>query len=305
MKMQIGKSLLFVTLVTISCIALALSTSAQTDPPTPQITVTTRGGIVGRLPLWTPNNHNIQNSVITQTGAGATAKIGIGTNVPQARLDVPGNSLEVLTGDPNCGSGTAAIAFGSNGFSNCGNYALRGDSGGNLYINSSSTGWMFFDSNNSGLMSLDPSGNLSIKGNISKGGGSFKIDHPLDPANKYLFHSFVESPDMMNIYNGLVTLDAGGSAWITMPRYFEALNSDFRYQLTSLGRPQPGLYIRNELVGNRFKIAGGKPGGKVSWQVTGIRHDAYANAHRIQVEVDKSSAERGTYLHPELYQTAQ
>jgi hypothetical protein len=151
-------------------------------------------------------------------------------------------------------------------------------------------------------MSLDPSGNLSIKGNLSKGGGSFKIDHPLDPANKYLYHSFVESPDMMNIYNGLVTLDTRGSAWITMPDYFEALNRDFRYQLTSVGRPQPNLYIRKELSGNRFKIAGGKAGGKVSWQVTGVRQDAWANAHRIPVEVDKPAAERGHYLHPELYQ---
>ncbi len=40
-------------------------------------------------------------------------------------------------------------------------------------------------------------GNLSIAGNLSKRGGAFKIDHPLDPENKYLSHSFVESPDMM------------------------------------------------------------------------------------------------------------
>jgi len=133
------------------------------------------------------------------------------------------------------------------------------------------------------------------------GGGSFKIDHPLDPANKYLYHSFVESPDMMNIYNGVVTLDAGGSVWITLPQYFEALNQGFRYQLTSIGRPQPSLYVAREISGDRFKISGGKPGGKVSWQVTGIRHDAYADAHRIQVEVEKPPQEQGRYLHPELF----
>src|SRR5262249_61136694 len=43
-------------------------------------------------------------------------------------------------------------------------------------------------------------GDVSISGNLSKGGGSFKIDHPLDPENKYLYHSFVESPDMKNIH---------------------------------------------------------------------------------------------------------
>ena len=139
-------------------------------------------------------------------------------------------------------------------------------------------------------------GNVSINGSLSKPGGSFKIDYPLDPENKYLYHSFVESPDMMNIYNGVVTLDARGQAWIQMPDWFEALNMDFRYQLTAMGRPAPNLYIAREINGNRFKVAGGRPHGKVSWQVTGIRHDAYANAHRIPLVVDKTGAERGKLL---------
>ena len=37
---------------------------------------------------------------------------------------------------------------------------------------------------------------------------------------------------------------------------------------------------------------------KVSWQVTGVRQDAYAKAHPLQVEQDKPAAERGRYLHP-------
>ena len=60
------------------------------------------------------------------------------------------------------------------------------------------------------------SGNLNVSGTLTKGGGSFKIDHPLDPANKYLSHSFVESPDMMNIYNGNAVLDARGEAVIQL-----------------------------------------------------------------------------------------
>ena len=142
------------------------------------------------------------------------------------------------------------------------------------------------------------SGNVTVTGTLSKGGGSFKIDHPLDPANKYLYHSFVESPDMMNIYNDNVTLDANGEAWIELPAYFETLNKDFRYQLTAVGQPGPNLYIAQKISGNRFKIAGGSPGMEVSWQVTGIRHDKFAESHRIQVEVEKSGAERGKYLHP-------
>ncbi len=130
-------------------------------------------------------------------------------------------------------------------------------------------------------------GNLHVAGTLTKGGGSFKIDHPLDPENKYLSHSFVESPDMMNIYNGSARLNARGEVWVTMPDYFDALNRDFQYVLTALGRPQPYLYIAKKMSGNRFKIAGGKPNAEVSWQVTGIRQDAWANAHRIPVEEDK------------------
>jgi len=144
-------------------------------------------------------------------------------------------------------------------------------------------------------------GAVSIAGTLTKGGGSFKIDHPVDPANKYLSHSFVESPDMMNVYNGNARLDARGEAWVELPEWLEALNRDFRYQLTALGAPGPNLYIGEKISGNRFKIAGGRPGGRVSWQVTGIRKDAYANAYRIKVEEEKPLAQRGSYLHPELF----
>jgi hypothetical protein len=145
------------------------------------------------------------------------------------------------------------------------------------------------------------SGNLRCTGTLSKGAGSFQIDHPLDPENKYLRHSFVESPDMMNIYNGNVILDGSGSAWIEMPEWFDALNMDFRYQLTAIGAPGPNLYVATEMSGNRFQIAGGDAGMKVSWQVTGIREDAYARANRIPVEEDKPAGETGTYLHPEAF----
>ena len=140
-------------------------------------------------------------------------------------------------------------------------------------------------------------GDVHITGTLSKGGGSFKIDHPLDPANKYLQHSFVESPDMMNVYNGNVQLDASGRAVVELPDWFEALNRDFRYQLTAIGAPGPDLYIAEEIQDNRFVIAGGQPGSKVSWQITGIRQDPWAQKNRIQVETDKTGDEIGTLLH--------
>jgi len=143
-------------------------------------------------------------------------------------------------------------------------------------------------------------GNVFVVGNLAKIAGSFKIDHPLDPANKYLYHSFVESPDMMNIYNGVAILDASGEAVIQMPEWFGSLNRDFRYQLTCIGGFAP-VYIAEELANNQFKIGGGRNGIKISWQITGVRQDAWANAHRIPVEEMKSNRERGFYLAPELF----
>jgi hypothetical protein len=140
-------------------------------------------------------------------------------------------------------------------------------------------------------------GNVHVNGTLSKSAGSFKIDHPQDPANKYLYHSFVESPDMKNIYDGNVTTDNRGEATVVLPSYFEALNRDFRYQLTVIGEFAQAI-VSSEIKDNRFTIKTDKPNVKVSWQVTGIRQDPYANAHRIPVEEDKLAGEKGKYLHP-------
>ena len=144
------------------------------------------------------------------------------------------------------------------------------------------------------------SGNLSVTGSISKGSGTFKIDHPEDPENKYLVHSFVESPEMMNVYSGTETTDANGLVTVKMPDYFEANNKDFRYQLTPIGQFAQCI-IKEEIAGNSFIIQTDKPNVKVSWQVTGVRNDPYAKQNRIVPEVDKADNEKGFYLHPKAY----
>ncbi len=143
-------------------------------------------------------------------------------------------------------------------------------------------------------------GDVTILGTLSKSAGTFKIDHPADPANKYLSHSFIESPDMMNIYNGNVVTNAQGEAVVTLPEYFSVLNKDFRYQLTPVGSFAQAM-VAKEIAENKFVIKTDKPNVKVSWQVTGIRHDAYADAHRVQVEEEKQGVERGAYLNPEVF----
>jgi hypothetical protein len=141
-------------------------------------------------------------------------------------------------------------------------------------------------------------GDVQVVGSLAKSAGTFKIDHPMDPANKYLYHSFVESPDMMNVYNGNTVTDANGYVTVTLPDYFESLNKDFRYQLTVMGGTFAQAIVSKKVAGNKFQIRTNEPNTEVSWQVTGIRKDAYANAHRVQPVVEKEAENKGKYLNP-------
>ncbi|SOE23895.1 hypothetical protein SAMN06298216_4269 [Spirosomataceae bacterium TFI 002] len=147
-------------------------------------------------------------------------------------------------------------------------------------------------------------GDLTITGSVAKGSGTFKIDHPLDPQNKYLYHSFVESPDMMNVYNGNATTDDNGNVTVTLPEYFEALNMDYRYQLTPIGQFAQAI-ISEKVLHNQFKIKTDKPNVEVSWQVTGIRNDAFAKQNRVKVSVDKPASEKGTYMHAAAFESVE
>ena len=259
---------------------------------------------------------------VTNTAVGAPAIFATGGN---SSPSIGGGSGMIALG----GSGSSApggvglVGFGGNadagsggtGGSLIGGVATNGGNGGDGLFAVGALGTGAGKKGGRGLIAIPGGGvsgattglageflgDVSVTGNLSKGGGSFKIDHPTDPANKYLYHSFVESPDMMNIYNGVITLDAAGEAIVELPEWFGALNRDFRYLLTAIGAPGPTLYIAEEVSDNHFKIAGGSPRMKVSWQVTGIRQDAWANAHRIPVEQVKADGERGYYLHPELF----
>ena len=130
---------------------------------------------------------------------------------------------------------------------------------------------------------------------------SFQIDHPLRPETHYLNHFCTEGPEPMNAYSGVVTLDARGEAWVQLPDYFEAINRDPRYTLTPIGAAMPNLHVAVEIQGNRFKIAGGVPGKKVSWEVKAIRNDLWMQRYGYQTEQEKEDAIKGKYLNPELY----
>jgi hypothetical protein len=152
-----------------------------------------------------------------------------------------------------------------------------------------------------GSFTVDRSGNVAIAGNLNVNGQkNFQIDDPLDPANRYLYHSAVESSEMMNIYTGNVITNELGEATVQVPVWFEALNGDFRYQLTVIGQFARAI-VASEIRDSKFSIKTDKPNVKVSWQISGVRQDAYAKAHPLFVEQDKQSSERGYYLHPELF----
>jgi hypothetical protein len=289
-------------------------------------------GTSAYLPRWTAAT-TLGNSLIYDNGS----RIGIGTTTPDRALEVNNASgsaiigqcthvsandyvgvegysvpedyygiggrftggfigLQSLVYPTGSGSyyGAWASASGGIGGAKYGAYTHASGGGLNYGIYSQAYGGT---ANYAGYFS----GDVHVTGTLSKSAGSFKIDHPLDPEHKTLSHSFVESPDMKNVYDGVVVLGADGAAWVEMPEWFEALNRDFRYQLTAIGAPGPNLYIAEEITANRFRIAGGAMGMKVSWMVTGIRQDAFANAHRIPVEELKSAKDQGRYLNPDVF----
>jgi hypothetical protein len=289
---------------TVTSVGLSAPTTDFTVSGTP---VTTNGSLALNW-LVPPDTNNTANAIVKRDASGAFAAGNIYGSVISANWIAGSNSTNtfgVYGDNTSLGPGILgeSYAFGANSYgygpdgvdgtthsdggNGIGGVAL---SGGNGVYGYSSGGWAGFFY-----------GNVEVDGNLSKASGSFKIDHPLDPANKYLYHSFVESPDMMNIYNGNAALDSQGQAVVTLPDWFETLNRDFRYQLTAIGKPGPNLHIAEKIHDNSFTIAGGQPGAEVSWQVTGVRQDAWANAHRIPVEQSKPEEDRGRYLHPELF----
>ncbi len=247
----------------------------------------------------------VSNSGTGVVGASKTSYGVSGTSTSGS--GVYGYSANNLAVEGNAPSGTGVYGHANNGngvsgSSNSGS-GVVGNSSTHYGVHAiSSRGTALFAESSQGVAGsfqgrVVVTGDLQVTGTLFKAAGSFQIDHPLHPATEYLSHSFVESPDMMNVYNGNTTTNAKGEAWVTLPNYFQALNRDFRYQLTPMGQFAQAI-VGHKIQGNRFLIRTDKPGVEVSWQVTGIRNDAYAREHRIKVEETKARADRGKYLYP-------
>ncbi|MBN8695929.1 MAG: collagen-like protein [Bacteroidetes bacterium] len=156
-----------------------------------------------------------------------------------------------------------------------------------------------------GVLGESPAGGIGVGAQgdlVATGAKAFMIDYPLDPSNKILKHFSMESDEILNVYRGNIVLDGNGEAIITLPEYFEAINIDFSYNLTAIGA-QANLYVKREISGNTFEIAGGKAGQKVSWSVYAKRNDPYVQQHPENTKniTNKEGEWAGKYLSPELY----
>ena len=246
----------------------------------------------------TDSNDFFEQLVVTSEpleNSGQTAAIGAFGGSPTGATDANGSAGIYAVGGDGVGNaqadfaGDAAELFGgftpesSSGAAGYGIYATGGVGGVGVAAYAG-----YFD------------GNINVTGTVFGGAKDFKIDHPLDPANKYLVHASVESSEMMNIYSGNVITDEIGVATVQLPDWFEAENADFRYQLTVIGR-RAQAWIAEEVDHGQFKIASDATNTKISWQITAVRQDAFAKAYPLIVEQAKPDRERGFYQNPELF----
>ncbi len=203
-----------------------------------------------------------------------------------------GSGQDVYGGYFRCTGGFGAAVYADNNSPYCCSYGVRG----------LGAEWAVYANGDMG----------------ASGYKNFRIDHPDDPANKYLLHYAAESPEVINFYRGTVTLDGTGTAVVELPAYFASINKSPSYQLTAFGAPMPMLHVAegiDEGVLNvaaiappgapvprcSFRITGGLPGGRVCWRVEALRNDRWAQKRGAPVEADKQGPERGKYQHPDLY----
>lgn len=222
--------------------------------------------------------------------------------------------MGLATADNGINGGGFFQTFSTNGDGVFGYaYAGSGNTTGGSFRNDSTDGKGVF-----GSATATSGVNYGVYGTVSSAAGfgvysngnmgasglkPFRIDHPLDPQNRYLYHYSAEGPDPLNVYSGNVTTDAQGVAWIQLPDYFEEINKDFRYTLTVIDEGDAFVQAKvwRRIIQNRFAIRTSQPHTDVSWEVKAVRNDLWVRAHGAPVEVAKEGREKGTYQHPELY----
>ena len=243
------------------------------------------------------DNANSDASIVVFEQSG---NVGIGTTAPAAPLHIY-----------NVDSFNSAIILEGTGNRNYMNKITQYFDGNNpttnsqlvFNVSSSSSGGSQQVMILYGNKNVTVKGDLKVEGTLSKGGGTFRIDHPLDPLNKELYHSFVESPEMMNIYKGN-SKTIKGRAEIKMADWFAALNGnitdDYSFSITPLNSFCGEYYVDNKDIASRgaFEVFT-KNDCEFSYVVYAVRHDRWAEANRVQVEAIK---DKPGYIYPQLWE---
>lgn len=129
------------------------------------------------------------------------------------------------------------------------------------------------------LFHLTTSG-ATFSGSISKGSGSFKIDHPLPSKTDthHLVHSFVEAPQADNIYRGSVDL-VDGVATVNIDTEAGMTDGTFVLLNTNVqcftSNESGWTAIKGSVSGNTLTITAQNNSctDTISWMVVGERHD--------------------------------
>ena len=141
----------------------------------------------------------------------------------------------------------------------------------------------FYTGTGTGTLSTTISGDdLTVVGAISKGSGSFKIDHPI-PSKKdthHLVHSFLEGPQADLIYRGVVNL-VGGSASVNIDTAARMTTGTFVLlcgNVQSFTSNESGwTAVKSSVSGNTLTITAqdNTCTDSVSWMVVGERKDQH------------------------------
>ncbi len=265
-----------------------LATTGDTTLPAGFGVCGMRSVIGATMPIFPSAGKGLWGDSATQIGVGGSSDTGNGVvGVSSTGIGAQGYSVSGygVKGESNTG-------IGVRGYSGSG-LGLEGRSDNSIGISGSSgAGIGILATGNPALQADGPvviNGYLNVNGNLGVSGTkNFVIDHPLDPEHKTLTHFCTEGAEPLNNYSGNVVTDASGGAVVTLPEWFEAINRDVRYQLTVVDERDGADFVQvkvaQKVLDHKFRIRTSAPNIEVSWQVTGVRNDAWVRAHPCVVE---------------------
>jgi hypothetical protein len=189
----------------------------------------------------------------------------VGSHVLDAALSLEGSGGDFyamnMTGPSNIGFGVLAVFSGTTDYVI---YQYRDSSG------------------STNIIQLLQNGNVVVLGALSKGSGSFRIDHPLPAktSTHHLVHSFIEGPQADLIYRGKVTL-VDGSATVNVDTAAGMTEGTFEVLCTDVqcftSNESGWTAVKGSVSGNTLTITAqdNTCTDTISWMVVGERKDQH------------------------------